>query len=145
MAEKLKQFIITKLKITNELYQLLMYLTMGVLTTAISFLSFYLFEQVIGLDYRLANFLSWAAAVIFAYLSNRSFVFASQETGIKSILIEFIRFASSRLITLVIEMLLLIALVEWLDLSSLFAKIVTNVGVLVLNYLLSKLLVFKDN
>lgn len=133
-----------KFNITNELYQLLMYLVMGVLTTAISIFSFFFFERMMGMDYRVANLLSWVAAVLFAYLSNRTLVFASQQTGFKALLVEFISFTSSRLVTLVIEMLLLIVLVEWLNLSSLVAKIVTNVVVLVLNYLLSKLLVFKN-
>lgn len=143
MDKKLKELLQTTFKLNDQSYQLLMYLVMGVLTTIVSIGSFYLFEKVFLMDYRPANLLSWVFAVSFAYVSNRTFVFASQKEGAKALFKEFISFTSSRVFTLLVEMVLIIVIVEWLKLNTLVAKVLTNVVVLVLNYLLSKLIVFK--
>ena len=117
----------------------LLYLFFGVLTTAVSWGSFYLFYYVLSLGELVANALSWVAAVIFAYFTNRIFVFEAHGNPVK----EALAFFASRLTTLVLEegwMLLFVTVLAW---EAMWVKIAGNVFVLILNYVFSKWIVFK--
>lgn len=117
----------------------LLYLFFGVLTTAISWVSFYLFCYPLALGELIANILSWIAAVLFAFFTNRTWVFAGKG---ERLLPEMGRFFASRLTTLGLEELILFVFVTWLSFEAMLVKILGNVLVLVLNYLLSKFFVF---
>lgn len=119
----------------------LLYIFFGGLTTVISVGSFMLFEYM-GIDTLIANFLSWICAVLFAYVTNRIWVFSSRTTGTAA-LRELLSFFGGRVFTLGVEELLLLVFVQWLQLNSTWVKIAAQVIVLVLNYVISKILVFR--
>ena len=126
-------------KFNDDLKEKINYLIAGGLTTLISIVSYYLLRIVID-DYKICTVLSWIIAVIFAYFINRGFVFKSKE---KNVFKEFISFISSRLVTLVVELLSMYVLVQFIDMNDRIAKIIVQIIVIILNYILSKIFVFK--
>lgn len=114
------------------------YLIVGGLTTLISVISYKLFLAVT--HYVIANILSWIIAVIFAYITNRLFVFKSKNQNKFN---EFIKFTGSRVTTLLVEIAFLYLLIDLINFDEFWSKVIGQIVVLILNYVLSKLLVFK--
>lgn len=124
------------------------YLVVGGLTTLVSLLAYIIVTRTGLLDVndpiqlQIANIVKWVAGVLFAYFTNRKFVFKSKN-GNK--LKEFINFTSSRVITLFLDMAIMGIMVSWLGIIDLIALIVSQVAVTVGNYILSKFFVFKKH
>ena len=116
------------------------YLFIGGCTTIISILSYALFAKVCYLDLVVSNVLSWIVSVLFAYFTNRVIVFNSKN---KNYINEFISFTGSRVITLILDTLLMILFVKSLNMNDMIAKVIVQIVVIIGNYLISKLLVFK--
>ena len=123
--------------------EILLYILFGGLTTVVSIATFWLFGTVMGIHELIANVISWIFAVTFAYVTNRVWVFDSQATGRSAILREAAAFYGGRLATLGFEEAMLAVFVTWLGANELLIKIIATFGVLVLNYIISKLFVFK--
>ena len=121
----------------------LLYLFFGGLTTLISIFVFWLFNSPLGLNELVANLISWLLAVLFAFLTNKTWVFQSggQEKGFLSLMLSFY---AGRLVTLGVEELLLLVFITWLGFNSMAVKIAAQIVVIVLNYVISKLLFFRD-
>ena len=152
----------------NENKEIIRYIFFGVLTTIVSFGTYYLFRFIFPTEESVPDFLrwtfkltaffstesstvlpvilSWICAVLFAYVTNRIWVFESKASGI-GILSEFLKFCGARVLTLFVDLLIMFLLVDLTGINGglweFFAKIVSNVFVLVLNYILSKLVVFR--
>ena len=118
----------------------LLYIFFGGLTTLVSIGSFILANTV--LDHHIANLISWICAVTFAYVTNRIWVFDSQAKG-AAIFREVLTFFGGRLFSLGVEEVMLLVCVNWLQFNSTAIKLIAQVVVLVLNYVISKLLVFR--
>ena len=88
----------------------------------------------------MSNVLSWILAVTFAFFTNKTYVFKSNNNLIK----EVINFFISRLSTLIIEVLLMIIMVDILKINDIFSKVFIQFIVIVLNYVFSKLFVFNS-
>ncbi len=125
--------------------EVLMYLLFGGLTTVVSLVTFWLFGTVMGIHELIANVISWVFAVTFAYVTNRIWVFDSKVTDRSGIIKEAVSFYLARLVTLLFEEVVILVFVTWLDLNEMLIKILATIGVLVLNYVFSKLVVFKKN
>lgn len=126
--------------------EIINYLIFGVLTTIISLLTYYLLVLTILnpniiIELQIANIISWLVSVTFAYITNRKYVFNSQNKNIKK---EIIKFYSSRITTLIIDMLLMFIFVSIQKFNDKIIKLIVQVIIIILNYLLSKLLVFKE-
>ena len=121
----------------------LLYLFFGGLTTVISIAVFWLFRGPLGLDALVANVISWLAAVLFAFLTNRVWVFASPTKTAGEFLRQMGSFYGGRVATLLIEEAILAVFITWLGLPDMPVKIAAQVVVIVLNYFISKLFVFK--
>ncbi len=120
----------------------LLYIFFGGLTTVISIGSFAVCVGPLRINELIANVISWICAVTFAYATNRVWVFQSCAKG-KEILTEMLSFFSGRLMTLGIEELMLFIFVTLLQLNGLVIKVIAQFVVLVLNYFISKLVVFR--
>ena len=120
--------------------EIINYLFFGACTTVVSLVVFYLFNKVFGLNEHVANVISWFFAVLFAYITNRKFVFES-ESGF--LLKEIVSFYVSRLLTLGIEELVLFVGVSLFHADAFIVKLFAQVIVVVANYILSKLVVFR--
>ena len=134
----------------KELYikykEIINYLIFGILTTVVSLLTYYLLVFTIidpnkSLELQIANIISWITCVTFAYITNRKYVFNSKDKNIKN---EIIKFYTSRLSTLFIDMLIMFIFVTILHFNDKIIKIIVQIVIIVLNYILSKLLVFKN-
>lgn len=133
-------------KIYLKYKEIINYLIFGVLTTVVSLLTYYLLVYTIlnpnnPIELQIANIISWITCVTFAYITNRKYVFNSKD---KNIIKEIIKFYSSRLSTLFIDMLIMFIFVTKLNLNDKIIKIIVQIIIIVLNYTLSKLLVFKN-
>ena len=122
----------------------LLYIFFGGLTTVVSIGSFVICDSWLDINTLIANVISWICAVSFAYATNRVWVFQSCAKG-KEILSEALSFFSGRLATLGIEEAMLLILVTMLHFNSLAVKVIAQFVVLVLNYFISKLLVFRNH
>ena len=119
--------------------EVLLYLFFGALTTVVSWGSFYLLHYPIGWNEHIANLLSWVAAVLFAFLTNRTWVFSAKGSFLREMLLFF----AARLTTLGVEEVFLLVFTTLLKKEAMPVKIVGNLLVLVLNYVFSKLIVFR--
>lgn len=131
----------------KELYfkykEVINYLFFGGCTFLVSIVSFYLFNKVCGFNEHVANVISWILAVSFAYVTNKKYVFESKTVEKKDLLKEIGSFVSARILTLVMEELILLVGVNMLHIDSMVVKVVAQVVVIVANYFLSKLFIFK--
>lgn len=130
--------------------EMLLYLFFGVLTTVVSFItagaSKVIMEALgIGKDFVStgSTVFSWICAVTFAYITNRIWVFESSATGAKLIFSEAASFYGGRIFTLIVEMLIMWIGYSFLNFNYWITKIIANIIVLILNYIISKLVVFK--
>ena len=133
----------------RELYQkyreVIMYLIFGVLTTVVSLAVYYLLIFTVlnpenAIQLQIANILSWVAGVAFAYITNRKYVFESNE---KNKVKELGKFVTSRLVTLVLDMLIMFVGVTLLKGNDKIIKLISQVLVIIGNYVFSKIFVFK--
>lgn len=125
--------------------EMINYLIVGGLTTCVSLLTYYLLTFTIlnpniSTELQIATIISWIISVLFAFFTNKKYVFESKN---KFNFKEMISFILSRLSTLFIEMLLMYLLVTICKYNDKIMKIVVQIIVIILNYLLSKFLVFK--
>ena len=121
----------------------LLYLFFGGLTTLLSIFTFWLFVHPMGVDPLIANVFSWILCVAFAYVTNRVWVFAQKAHGAAGVSREALSFAAGRLATFGLEELILWLGIGVLGIYDLVVKIVAQVIVIVGNYVISKLLVFR--
>ena len=122
-----------------------LYLIFGILTTIVSLVSYYTLVLTIlnpnnALELQIANVISWIISVLFAYITNRKYVFKSKN---KNIAKELTNFCGSRIITLLLDMGIMFFFVTLLKGNDKLFKLVSQVLVVIGNYIISKLLVFK--
>ena len=123
--------------------EVLLYLFFGGMTTVISIGSYSYCDVGLHIDPLVANIISWILAVLFAYVTNKIWVFSTQTYGIGELFSEMIHFFGGRLFTLVLEEVILFIFINKLHFNSILVKIAVQFMVLVLNYMISKLLVFR--
>lgn len=133
------------IKYIKKYEELIRYFIIGGLTTLIALIIYYLCVYTFlnpdaAIELQIANIISWIGALIFAFFTNRSFVFQSEN---KDIVKEAMSFTTSRLATLLIDMLLMFLLVTIFKFNDKIIKLFVQVIVIVLNYIFSKLFVFK--
>lgn len=128
----------------------IMYLIFGGLTTIINWLVYVLLVTV-GQDIEVTNVIAWLVAVLFAYVTNRAFVFQCKATNKKEVFKEFVRFFGSRVATGIVEIVGFPVLYriglnrELLGIDGFLAKITVSVAVIILNYVCSKVIVFRKS
>ena len=135
------------LRILNPFYkknkEILLYLFFGGLTFIVSIASYAFFNIQIGWNALVANIGSWILAVAFAYVTNRIWVFDSNASTATEFMKEIASFVGGRVATLVIEELILFIFITNMGMNSMLIKVIAQIIVIVLNYVISKLIVFK--
>ena len=122
---------------------ILRYLIIGGLTTLIDIVLFALLNGTLGLHYQLAKVICWVVAVAFAFVGNKWVVFRTKTTEKKELLREIGSFVSMRLVTLLFNVVFLYLTIGLFGWDENLSNILANVFVIILNYVLSKLVVFK--
>ena len=117
------------------------YIFFGVLTTGVNWIVFQFFNALLSLNWGIANVIAWICSVIFAYITNRKYVFQSVS---QQVVREFWLFVQFRLLSLLMEMLLMFVMIEILSASAFFSKVVAAVIVVTSNYFFGKVIIFKE-
>lgn len=139
---------IKELYIKNK--EVINYLIFGVLTTVVSLATKYLLLFTVldaqnSIQLQVAVIISWIVACLFAYITNRIWVFESKS---KQIIIEMLKFFSARLATLIMEMLIMFIFVTLMGLNTdmwvIVWTLISQILIIIANYVLSKILVFKN-
>lgn len=124
--------------------EILMYVICGAATTLVSLVIYYLCSEFIfdvndALQLQVTNIISWVLSVLFAFVTNKIFVFKSKASPFY----ELVRFYGARISTLIIDMLLMYLLVTVCSVNDMWAKCLVSIVVIVLNYIFGKKLVFR--
>lgn len=120
------------------------YLIFGFLAFVLNYLLYFLFAGVLDIHHLVSTVLSWALTVVFAYWTNRTFVFKSKNKDAKSLREEFAAFIGARVATELLEVGLMFLMVDCAGLNEFISKFVCQVLVILANYFLSKLWIFKE-
>ena len=126
------------IKIYKKYQEIINYFIVGFLTVVVSVSTYALFAKLFHIQYIVSNVLSWVLAVLFAYYANSRYVFNGWST--KKEIIDFCKF---RILSLIIEVVLMYILVDFISIGDLVSKVIVQIIVIVLNYLFSKFLIFK--
>ncbi len=151
--------------------EIISYIIFGVLTTAVNLVTFYIFKKIFisigwegvfnkllgsagwdkalellgsGTDYLDATVIAWTVAVIFAFVTNKLIVFESKSWKPAVAGKEFVGFIGARLFSLLVELVFMFVMVTLLKWNDFVAKFIVQVIVVILNYVFSKLLIFKN-
>ena len=127
-------------KIINK--EIILYVIFGVLTI-VNLIAYYLFSNIININYLISNAIAWIISVVFAYITNKFFVFNSSYINKDVIIEEFIKFMNCRLISGLSEVVLLFLFVDLLLMNDIVAKLIIGVLVALINFIFSKVFIFK--
>lgn len=137
--------LIQKIKELIKKYEeLIKYFIIGVITTIINYAIFAVLSSVINIDMHVSNIIAWIVSVIFAYFANKLFVFESKSFELNVIGKEMLSFGAARVFSLLLEELILYIFVNLLNMNQLIIKLIANVVVMIVNYILSKFIIFKN-
>ncbi len=120
----------------------ILYLFFGALTTLINIVAFYLLDKT-GINLALSTIIAFVISVLFAFFTNKNYVFNSKKSGAKRIIYETVAFYASRIFTGLLDLSIMLIFADYLHFNKLFIKILSNIIVIILNYILSKFLIFK--
>lgn len=123
-------------------WDILSYLFFGGLTTVVNYVVYLPCYNLLGFSAAVSNVIAWAAAVLFAFLTNKPFVFKSHDWSAKTVWPEFTKFVGCRIGSGVLETVIIFVTVDLLCWNGNWMKLATSVLVVILNYFASKLLVF---
>lgn len=129
--------------LVKKYWDILTYLFFGVLTTVVNYIIYLPCYNLLHLSAAVSNMIAWVVAVAFAYLTNKPFVFQSHDWSAKTVVPELTKFVGTRVGSGLLETLFLLVTVDVLTWNGNWMKIITSVLVIVINYVGSKLLVFK--
>ena len=123
--------------------ELIMYIIVGVCTMIVSLVSYFIMANTLQMYYQAANIISWVLAVAFAYVTNKKYVFKSPYTSVQATTKELVSFVSSRVASLLVEILSMFFFVQVCQIDDNIVKLMNQVLVTVLNYIFSKIWVFR--
>ena len=131
------------LLLVKKHYDVFVYLIFGVLTTVVNYIVYLPCYNLLMLPAVASNVIAWAAAVAFAFVTNKPFVFRSYDWSAKTVVPELTKFVGTRVASGAMESVIIWLAVDLLGGNGNLWKLATSVLVVVLNYVGSKLLVFR--
>ncbi len=135
--EKIKELYIKYKEVIN-------YLIFGVLTTVVNFVTYYIVAKLIGVDEVVSSGISWFCSVSFAYITNKIFVFESKTNTARELVNEIVSFFLARILSgALCDVGTFALMVKVLNINDIVSKLVTQVMVVIVNYVLSKLIIFR--
>lgn len=130
-------------KLFVKYYDVIAYLVFGVLTTLVNYIVYLPCYNLLGISAALSNVIAWVAAVAFAYLTNKPFVFKSHDWSRKVVWPELVKFVGCRIGSGALETAFIFITVDCLAWDGNVMKLITSILVVILNYFGSKFLVFR--
>lgn len=129
---------------TVEKYKsMYIYVFFGVLTTAVNIITYLFLTNILNTNYIIANSIAWITSVMFAFFTNKFYVFKSKTNTLGLIIKEASLFTFLRLLSYFLDISLMIFLVDKLDMNDFLSKIIVNVIIIIFNYSFSKRIIFK--
>lgn len=119
--------------------EMVSYVIFGAFTTLINIAVYFIFTDIFHINYIIANIVAWFVSVMFAYVTNRIWVFESDNENVAK---EVFLFYGGRIFTVVVDTLLMILFIDVLSIGNFVSKITVSIIVIILNYLFSKWVVF---
>ena len=126
----------------NKYREVLFYLFFGGCTTLVNIVSFFLL-RLIKLSLYSSNIIAWFLSVLFAFITNKLFVFESKGKSKKEVTKECLSFFGFRLLSLLFDMGIMYLLIDVLSWNEIVSKVLSNIFVIIINYVFSKLFIFK--
>lgn len=127
----------------NKYKEVINYLFFGVCTTVINIVTYYVCAHWFDFSTTVSNIIAWIISVAFAYVTNKIWVFESKEKGVSHIIREMLSFFGCRFGTLWMDIAVMYIFVDVLHYPDMIIKIASNVLVVIVNYIASKLFIFK--
>ena len=124
--------------------QLVLYGIFGVLTTLINIIAYWIISRMFGLSVVTSTTIAWLVAVFFAYWSNRKFVFQSKTSSFIGIFFEALYFFAARIATGLLDIVIMYVFADLFGLHDVIVKTVSNIIVIILNFVASKLFIFRE-
>ena len=123
--------------------EFILYAFFGGFTFLVSIISFLVFNTFFGMNELIANVWSWIASVLFAFFTNRVWVFNSPTNSAEEFIKQMVSFCAGRFVTLVIEEIILFVFITMYGYPDMIVKIMAQIIVIATNYVISKLVVFR--
>lgn len=123
--------------------EIILYLVFGILTTVVNIVSYYIATRFCSFDAYVGNIIAWVVSVLFAFFTNKEYVFESKTLSRNDFIKEMTSFFGFRILSLGIEMLSLYIMLT-LQIHDMIAKVIASIIVILLNYVFSKLFIFKS-
>ena len=128
----------------KEYKEIINYLIFGGLATVVNFVTYFICARLLGIEEVISSGLSWFFSVLFAYITNKLFVFESKTETKKSLIKEMVSFFLARILSgILCDVGTFALMVKVFHINDIFSKIVTQVMVIIVNYVFSKLIIFK--
>lgn len=124
--------------------EMISYLVFGVLTTVVNIALYILLTKGLSVDYRWATTVAWIVSVLFAFVTNKLYVFKSKTLTTSIMFRELLSFFFFRGLSYVLDLTIMIICVSWLSIDDIIAKILANIVVILVNYIASKYFIFKN-
>lgn len=129
--------------VAKRLWEVFIYLFFGGLATVVNIVTFALAYQVFHLNWPISNTISWIFSVLFAFVTNKVWVFQSKTENFKELVWEFSKFVFARVISFGMDMATMYLFIDLLHTGNLIAKLITQIIVVIANYIFSKVFIFK--
>ena len=127
----------------SRIKQLVLYGIFGVLTTVVNMLSYNVSYSLLGIPNVPSTIIAWVLAVAFAFITNKLWVFSSKSFDGKTLRHEILSFLGARIGTGLIDLLIMYVAVDVLKWNPILWKLISNVIVIILNYIASRLVIFR--
>lgn len=131
------------LELLKKYRGIIAYIVFGILTTVINVIVYYICYEIFGIINIISTIIAWFAAIVFAFVTNKKYVFDSKSWDKEIVLNEGIKFLSCRVGTGIIEVIMMICFVDILQVNGTLMKAITNVIVIIINYIFSRCVIFK--
>ncbi len=123
-------------------YDVIMYIIFGALTTIVNIVTYAICAHLFRIDEVISTIIGQIVSIIFAYVTNRIWVFRSEARGLKAITREIFSFAIARAATFALDVIIMFIFVKQLNFPDMPVKIASNIIVIIINYIASKLFIF---
>ncbi len=143
MIIKMKQLYDKCMELYRKYKETILYLVFGGLTTLINIVTYWLLTKPLGIDFMVSNAIAWVVSVLFAFVTNKLFVFESKGLNAALVVKELVLFVGARLFSGALDMGIMYLFIDILHFNDLLIKVLSNVIVIIVNYVLSKLIIFK--
>ena len=132
-------------EIFKKFREQIMYIIFGVLTTIVNYVVYLVLTKMMNIDYMISTVISQIFAMIFAYITNKIYVFEAKNNSFKGLIKEMVSFFSVRIVSLFLDMGFMKLFVDIMHLNDAIMKLVSNALIIIANYIFSKLFIFKKN